>query len=140
VDTIEGLWQRIEAWMPLHAPQLWHQLAPGADEAKIKHLESILDITLPEDVRASYRLHNGGYEIKLVSHMKILPVEGIIYHWQILRELLDDDDWASQPPIISRTRSCFARAGNPDRFSPCGGTRVGFPLGPIALAISVAWT
>ena len=98
METIEGLWQRIEIWMHRQAPQLWHQLAPGASEEAIKHLEGILDITLPGDVRASYRRHNGGYQIKLGSRMNILPVEGIIEIWQLLRELLDDEDWASMPP------------------------------------------
>ena len=98
METIEELWQRIETWMYRQAPQLWQQLAPGASEEAIKHLEGVLGVTLPEEFRASYRRHNGGYEIKLVSHMEILPVEGILANWQILRELLDDDDWASTPP------------------------------------------
>jgi cell wall assembly regulator SMI1 len=51
MDTIEELWQRIEAWMHQQAPQRWHQLAPGASEEAIKNLESILSITLPRDVR-----------------------------------------------------------------------------------------
>ncbi|HLW00371.1 MAG TPA: SMI1/KNR4 family protein [Ktedonobacterales bacterium] len=85
METIEGLWQRIETWMRCQAQELWHQLAPEASEEAIKHLEGILNITLPGDVRASYRRHNGGYQIKLGSQMKILPVEDIIEIWQMRR-------------------------------------------------------
>jgi cell wall assembly regulator SMI1 len=98
MDTMEGLWQRIEDWMHRHAPESWQQLAPGATEEAIKRMEHILAITLPDDFRASYCRHNGGYEVELVTSMKVLPVEDMIYHWQILTELLDDEDWASMPP------------------------------------------
>lgn len=96
--TIEELWQRIEDWMHQYAPQRWHQLAPGASEEAIKRLESILNITLPQNVRASYLRHDGGYEVQLVSPMEILPVTSIAEQWQILKELPDDEEWAAHPP------------------------------------------
>jgi len=99
MDTIEGLWQRIEDWMRLHAPQRWQQLAPGADEEEIKRLEHTIDIALPEEVRASYLRHDGGYIIELVSQMEIMSVEAIVGIWQLYRELLDYDDWAATPPV-----------------------------------------
>ncbi len=98
MDTMEAVWQQIEDWMSQHAPHLLQQLAPGADEEALKGLERDLGITLPDDMRASYLRHNGGHKIKLVTSMNILPVEGIIDNWQMLRELLDDEDWATLPP------------------------------------------
>jgi cell wall assembly regulator SMI1 len=117
-NTIEGVWRRIEIWMHLHAPQLLQQLVQGAAEEEIKHLENILGITLPEDVRTSYRRHNEGYEIQLVTTMKILPVESIIYHWQILRELLDDEDWATMPPYYFTDEIVLRSGWQPGPIEP----------------------
>lgn len=73
---------------------------------------------LPEDIRASYRRHNGGYEVQLVTPMKILPVEGTLEHWQILRELLDDDDWASQPPYYFTDEIVLRSGWQPGPIQP----------------------
>ena len=129
METIEGLWQRIETWMHLHAQELWHQLAPGADEEEIKRLEHILDVTLPEEVRASYRWHNGGYRVQLVTHMRILPVEDIIKIWQMLRELLDDDDWASQPPHYFTNEIVLRSGWQPGPIQPVWWHQGWIPLG-----------
>jgi len=53
---------------------------------------------LPEEVRASYRRHDGGFRMRLVTDMEILPLAGIAENWQILEELLHDEEWAQQPP------------------------------------------
>jgi cell wall assembly regulator SMI1 len=99
IKSIEGLWQRIEAWMQRHAPERWQQLAPGATEEAIKHLETVLDITLPDDVRASYQRHDGGYMIKLGKISRhVLPIMSIIDYWHMLMECLEMEDWATLPP------------------------------------------
>lgn len=118
METIEELWQRIEAWMYRQAPQLWQQLAPGASEEAIMHLEDVLGVTLPEEFRASYRRHNGGYKMSLVTTMKILPIEGILENWQILRELLDDDDWASTPPYYFTDQRALRSGWQPGPIQP----------------------
>src|ERR1051326_7666845 len=88
--TVEEIWQQIEGWMSQHAPHLLQQIAPGADEEALTQLERDLDITLPDDMRASYRRHDGGYRIKLVGWpMSIVPVKEILSIWKVLRELLD---------------------------------------------------
>ncbi|HEY7124008.1 MAG TPA: SMI1/KNR4 family protein [Ktedonobacterales bacterium] len=47
---------------------------------------------------ASYLRHNGGYKFAPVVPMRALPVAEILDTWQMLRELLDDEEWAAQPP------------------------------------------
>lgn len=97
-DAIDQLWQRIEAaWRRLSFPS-GPDLAPGASEQAITALERLLDVTFPEDVRASYRRHDGGYSVELVSTMEVLPLGGIAEWWQILEELRHDDTWVGQAP------------------------------------------
>ncbi len=98
MDAIDQVWQRIEAGLRLHASSTGPQLAPGASERAIEQLEGVLEVTLPEDFRASYRLHDGGFTMQLVTDMEILPLEDIAKTWRILEELPHDDEWARQPP------------------------------------------
>jgi cell wall assembly regulator SMI1 len=93
MDSIQFLWQRIETWMKIHAPHAWHMLLPGVSETDIHQTEITLGITFPEDFKASYRLHNGGYTIRLVSVMQILPLEKIISDWQTYKEIKEEGIW-----------------------------------------------
>ena len=95
MDRIAQLWERLEAGLP---PLTGSQLAPGASESAITKLENVLGVRLPEDVRASYRWHDGGFPMQLANPMALLPLQGIAEWWQILAELLQDDEWAHQTP------------------------------------------
>lgn len=93
MDIIEILWQRIESWMRTHAPYAWQMLLPGASETDIHQTECILGVTFPEDFKSSYRLHNGGYTINLITEMQIRPLEKIISDWQIFKEIKEVGTW-----------------------------------------------
>lgn len=96
-DTIDQLWQRIEAGWRLQTPPAESDLALGASEQAIEEVERLLGTILPQDVRASYRRHDGGYSVELVSEMDVFPLEGIAGCWHIMEELRHDADWVSQP-------------------------------------------
>ncbi len=98
MKAIHQLWRRIETTLDLHDPSTKSQLAPGATEQAIKQLEGTLEVALPEDFRASYCLHDGGFTMELVTSMEILSLERVAETWQILDELLHDEEWAGQPP------------------------------------------
>ena len=99
MDTIKQVWQRIEAAGQLHAsPTSPPQFAPGATEDEIHQLENLLEIALPQDFQASYRLHNGGFTMELVTEMDMLRLDQIAEWWRILRDLLTDEGWANQEP------------------------------------------
>jgi cell wall assembly regulator SMI1 len=98
VTSVDRIWQRIEAGWRLHTSPIGPDLAPGASQQVIEEVERLLEVTLPEDVRASYRRHDGGYSVELISAMDVLPLAGIAERWQILEELRHDEDWAGQPP------------------------------------------
>jgi cell wall assembly regulator SMI1 len=98
MDAIDQSWRRIETTSRRHAPPTWPQLAAGASEEAIDQLEAELGVSLPQDFRTSYRLHDGGYTMQLVTPMGILPLEQIAQCWQALAELLQDEKWAGHPP------------------------------------------
>lgn len=97
-DVIDQTWRRIETSLSVQTPTTLAQLAPGAAEQAIKELENIIGATLPQDFRVSYRRHDGGYTVNLVSPMEIMSLPGIADSWRMLEELLHDDQWARQEP------------------------------------------
>jgi cell wall assembly regulator SMI1 len=86
---MQSIWIRIEKWLGENAPHILNTLQPGATETEISELEARLSICFPEDVRASYLIHNGqsdegegflyGYEL--------LPLESIYRAWEINQEI-----------------------------------------------------
>jgi cell wall assembly regulator SMI1 len=98
MDQIDQLWRRIETRLPLGASPTGPHLAAGASDQALERLEAALGGVLPEDFRASYRRHDGGFTMRLVTSMDILPLAGIIEAWQVLEELLRDEEWARTPP------------------------------------------
>jgi cell wall assembly regulator SMI1 len=92
------LWQRIEASVLARTSSLELPFASGATERAIDAVEDVLGIRLPEDVRATYRRHNGGFSLDPVIAMDMLPLTEMAELWRILEDLLHDEQWATQPP------------------------------------------
>ena len=64
-SAVAGHWARVEAWLQKKARRIHRSLAPGASDAQIAELERKLGITLPDDVRSSFRIHDGAEESDL---------------------------------------------------------------------------
>lgn len=94
IDAVQALWQRIESWLSRHAPHAWQMLRFGASEEEIQQAEVAMDITLPEDFKASCRIHNGGYVLDLVTEMTMLSLEEIVAEWQMFKELEEVGTWS----------------------------------------------
>jgi molybdopterin molybdotransferase len=58
--TVQDTWARIDEWLARRFPALASRLAPPASEKEIEDLERALGLPLPEDYRASLRIHAGG--------------------------------------------------------------------------------
>jgi cell wall assembly regulator SMI1 len=52
-------WQRIEAWFRARQPEVVESLQPGASAEQVSDFERSTGLTLPDDVKASYRIHDG---------------------------------------------------------------------------------
>ena len=57
--TIPESWRRIEEWLGAQAPVLAGGLRPGAADAEIEALATSLKVSLPDDLVASFRCHDG---------------------------------------------------------------------------------
>lgn len=97
-DTVQALWQRIESWLSRHAPHAWQMLRPGASEGEIQQAEVAMDLTLPEDFKASCRIHDGGYVLDLVTEMTMLSLEEMVAEWQMFQELEEVGTWSDAAP------------------------------------------
>jgi cell wall assembly regulator SMI1 len=89
--------------MRTHTPHTWQLLLPGASETDIHQTEITLDITFPEDFKASYRFHNGGYMMRLVSEMQILPLEKLFRIGKYLKKSRKEEVGMIFSPITSQT-------------------------------------
>ena len=102
------IWKRIDRWLEANAPDLLASLNPGASDQEIAETESFLGVTFPDDVRASYRIHNGQAPDQggLIEACELLALEDIRNQWSVWKELLDAGDFAdsrSSPvgPIVT---------------------------------------
>ena len=50
---METIWNRIETWLAINAPEILDSLQPGATDQAINKAEAFLESKLPEDVKAS---------------------------------------------------------------------------------------
>ncbi|GHO58305.1 SMI1/KNR4 family protein [Ktedonobacter robiniae] len=64
---MQTIWKRIEDWLNIHAPELTSFLQPGAREEEIQQTEALLNITFPEEIKESYRIHNGSKDLHFID-------------------------------------------------------------------------
>lgn len=92
---MQEVWKRIEEWLKNNAPAVFEKLASGASETEIAKTERSLPVQLPEEVKESYRLHNG-HPGWFISGGELLSLEGIEQEWTIWKELLDNGDFQDE--------------------------------------------
>lgn len=56
---MQQIWARIETVLGRIAPKVLAAMPPGATEEEIEAVEAVMGVELPEDVRDSYRCHDG---------------------------------------------------------------------------------
>ncbi|MFB6579457.1 SMI1/KNR4 family protein [Streptomyces sp. NPDC056402] len=81
IPPVATSWQRIDAWLALHAPARLAELAPPASPHTIDQLEVTLGVRLPTDLRASLLCHDGDS-----SYLGILPC-GPLYSTDAIAEV-----------------------------------------------------
>jgi cell wall assembly regulator SMI1 len=93
VPHVQDIWRGIEAWLSNYAPHTWQKLRPGASEWEIQKAEATLGVTLPDTFKASYRIHDGGFVMNLVTEMTIFSLEQALAEWHMFMELDDMGTW-----------------------------------------------
>jgi cell wall assembly regulator SMI1 len=92
---MKTIWDRIHTWLAAHAPAVLASLRPGAMEAEIRAAEEAMGVTLPEDVRACYRIHDGqnpeanGWRLLLWHCWAWLPLEDMVAEWRLWQSALE---------------------------------------------------
>src|SRR5437016_2509822 len=91
--SMQMIWTRIEVeFKILHTSALWNEFQPGTSDADIQETEGFLSITFPDEVKASYLLHNGSNGKMLIGD----PNQGI-YQLYSTREMMRD--WQQQMDV-----------------------------------------
>ena len=95
---MESVWKRIAAWYSVNVPNEEFGLAPGASDEQIATFESATGVELPDDVKASYLMHNGGaagqFEpASLVHYGPFLSLDGMLSQWKFHREMEEDGEY-----------------------------------------------
>jgi cell wall assembly regulator SMI1 len=88
------IWDRIEAWLRANAPTVFELLRPGAYAEAIAETERALGVTFPDDVRASYRIHDGAESTGFIEGWELLSLERIRDEWVAWKDLLDRGTFA----------------------------------------------
>ncbi len=90
---MDDVWVRIEAWLESNAPEMLRALRPGAELDAIRATEATLGVTFPDDMVASYRIHDGQTALSyaLMGEWELLSLEDVITEWETMRDLHLDE-------------------------------------------------
>ena len=99
--SLERDWRRIADWYAANTPS-GLPLARGASESRIAAWEQTLGLSLPADLRESYRLHNGTGGVFLLYFGELMTLDGVERMWRRYGDWQRDngygvgDDWVTQ--------------------------------------------
>jgi cell wall assembly regulator SMI1 len=83
---MKRIWDRIHVWLAANAPAVLASLRPGASEEAIRAAERAMGVTLPDDVKAAYRIHDG--QGGADGRLSMPPGFLYGYEWHTLEELV----------------------------------------------------
>lgn len=88
-------WKRIEDWTAANFPAEFFRLVDGATEKQIQALERTLGVSLPDDVKESYRIHNGCSDTNMPYTGFLLPIDDIGKFWAACCQQQKEEKWGS---------------------------------------------
>jgi cell wall assembly regulator SMI1 len=91
--NIASVWARIEAWHLENTPRGTLSFAAGAGEEEIRAFEREVGFRLPEDLRASFALHNGSEDTFLLDHGPLLPLAEVLRQRDQYRQWQEQEGW-----------------------------------------------
>ncbi len=105
MSDLRRVWQRIARWHREHLPEALRSddrprefLNPGAEDDALDAIEQAVGVSLPADVRESYRLHNGSrneYAI-LPWGYHLLPLAAVAQAWQMWQGHVANGLWEGE--------------------------------------------
>ncbi|MBN2534841.1 MAG: SMI1/KNR4 family protein [Spirochaetales bacterium] len=93
---MQDIWDRIESWLKKEAPGVNVRLLPGAADNEIHVLEEFLHITFPDDVKASFKIHNGQHDlaVPLIGDWQLFSLIGVERDWKLMKKMYDKGDFS----------------------------------------------
>jgi cell wall assembly regulator SMI1 len=92
-------WERIEAWLGVHAPQTLATLNGPADPAAVAEAEQTVGVSFPADLKASLARHDGAGQdqstpgrFALAEGYGLMSLELTMADWRMFCELLAESD------------------------------------------------
>jgi cell wall assembly regulator SMI1 len=109
---MKTIWDRIHVWLAANAPVVLESLRPGATDEAIRAAEEAMGVTLPDDVRACYRIHDGQQPVLVnVTYwpgLRAVPtflyadpwlgLKEMVECWEVLHSLLGEFSEVSSSP------------------------------------------
>jgi cell wall assembly regulator SMI1/predicted DNA-binding WGR domain protein len=83
-DSVDDAWKRIEAWLATYLPDTYKSLCPPAKAREIKAFEEAVRLKLPDDLKQSYRRHNGQEYVSagIIFGLPLLPLGEAQSQWK----------------------------------------------------------
>jgi len=94
--AIQNSWSEIEEWHRANAPRLLENLQDGASDQQIDEFEAATGVSLPEDYKASLKLHNGDVYI---YDYQYLSLDGVLNKWLMMTHLSADGVFDGRNPV-----------------------------------------
>jgi cell wall assembly regulator SMI1 len=103
---MKTIWDRIHVWLAANAPEVLASLRPGATEEAIRAAEEAMGVTLPDDVKACYRIHDGqgpgqyGFAPGFLYGWQWCSLEAMVSVWASMKDFVEGgsgipEDWRS---------------------------------------------
>jgi cell wall assembly regulator SMI1 len=92
---MKDVWQRIENWLEMNAPEVREGLNPPATPAQIAEAERALGVSFPPDLVEIFLIHDGQNRDTpgLLEGWEFLSLERIVDEWKVWKDLLDGGDF-----------------------------------------------
>lgn len=114
--SVATSWDRLHRWFDRHLPEVGADLLPGASDADIAAFERTTRRTLPEDVRASLRIHDGQRSPcktdGCIYGLGLMSLEHILDVWEGHRTSPNDGAAGEKPSYpAGAVQSCDSHPG-----------------------------
>jgi len=88
-------WTRIEDWLKANAPNALAAIDEPASDEQIRAAEIAMNVSLPDEVRNSYRRHDGQSERggTIAPPWALLSLEYVVSKWRKQNQLLEAGDF-----------------------------------------------
>ncbi len=93
MNDVTAIWQELEQWILVNAPELHETLQPGASDQEIVQLEQQLGVTLPEDYKTFLQICDGQSDESEAGFYggELLSVQSVESKWDRRKKQLDSN-------------------------------------------------